>query len=64
MNAVFDTTLQTDRRKKHAREHENDYDDQSVHQNLNSFCIESTNDRVSASTTLGHISQNRIMENH
>ena len=37
MHAVFDKTLQTDRGKKHVREHEGDYNDQSVYKKLNSF---------------------------
>ena len=55
MRAVFDNTLQTDREKKCVRKHEGYYDAQSVYQKLNSFCIESTNARVSASTVLIYV---------
>ena len=60
MHAVFDNTLQTNRLNKHAREHEGDYNSQSVHQKLNSFCTESTNARISASTTLSYITSAKI----
>ena len=45
-HSVFDEKLQTDRGKKNSREHEGDYNAQSVCQKLNSFCTESTNARV------------------
>ena len=60
IHALFDKTLQTDRGKKHAREHEIYYDAQSMCQKLNSFCTESNNARVSASTTLSHVTSAKI----
>ena len=55
MHSVFDKTPQTHRRKKHVREHKNDYDAQSAHQKLNSFCTESNNASTRVSTTLNYI---------
>ena len=60
MHSVFDKMLQTGLRKKCAREHDNYYYDQSVHQKLNSFFTESTNSRVSASTALIYITSSKI----
>ena len=60
MCAFFDKTLQTDRWKKDVREHEGDYNYQSAHQKLDSFRTESTNYRVSASTTLSHVTSAKI----
>ena len=60
MHSIFDKTFQTNRGKKCARENENDYSAQSVHQNLNSFHTESTNARVSTSTALSYITSAKI----
>ena len=60
MHAVFDKKLQTDRGKKYVREHEKDYDEQSVNLKLNSFYTESNNARVSASTTLIYMTSAKI----
>ena len=60
VHATLDKTLQTDRVKKHAREHENDYDPQSVRQKLISFCTKSTNARISTSNALSHITSEKI----
>ena len=60
MHDVFDKSLQTDLEKKYVREHEGDYNTQSVIRKLNSFCSESTNTRVSASTTLSRITLAKI----
>ena len=60
MHAVFDKTLQTNRGKNNVREHERDYDGQRVCRKLNSFYTESTNARLSASTTLSYITSAKI----
>ena len=60
VRSVFDKKLQTDRGKKCLREYERDYDAQSVNKKLNSFCTESTNSRVSVSTTLSYITSAKI----
>ena len=54
MHAIFDKMSQTDRGKKHAREHKGDHNAQSLCLKMNSFCNESTNARVSSSTTLSY----------
>ena len=48
MCAVFDKTLQKDRGKKHAIEHERYYDTQRIYRKLNSFYTESTKALVNA----------------
>jgi hypothetical protein len=60
MYAVFDKTLQTDRGKKHVREHEEDFNAEGVYQKLSEFYTTSTNARVSASTTLSCITSAKI----
>ena len=60
MHDIFDKTVQSYRGKKCVREHERDYNFQSVHQKLNSFHTESTNNRVSSSTTLSYITSSKI----
>ena len=60
MNDVFYKTLQTGRGKTHAREHEGDYNIQSVCQKLNSFYTESTNAHVRAFTALSYASSAKI----
>ena len=60
MCAVFDKTLQIDRGKKHARDHESDYNAQSAHQKLIAFYTKSTNVRVRAFTALIYITSDKI----
>ena len=60
MNDDIDKTLQTDRGKKHARNHEEDYIVQSMHQKMNYFCTKSTNTRISASNALRYITLAKI----
>ena len=60
MHAVFDKALHTDRGKKDVREHEGDYNSQSVHQKLTLFYSESTNARISTSTTLSYVTPAKI----
>ena len=60
MYAVFDKTMQNDRGKKHAREHESDCDAQSVCQKLSAFCTKSTNACVRVSTTLSYATSAKI----
>ena len=60
MCAVFDKTLQTDRGKIYVKEHERDYDAQRLHRKFNSFYTESTDARVSSSTTLSYITSAKI----
>ena len=58
--AVFDEKLQTNRGKKYVREYEGCYNAQSLCQKLNSFCNESTNASVRASTELSYITSAKI----
>ena len=60
MHVVFDKTLRTGRGKKYTREREGYHNAQSVHQKLNSFYTESTNSRVSTSTTLRYITPAKL----
>ena len=60
MRTVFDKTLQPSRGKKHVRDHNSDYNDESDHKKLNEFHTKSTNSRISASTTLSYITPAKI----
>ena len=60
MHVFFDKTLQSDRGKKHMREHEGDYSAQSFYQKLNSFYTGSFNALVSTSTALSYIISAKI----
>ena len=60
IHAVFDKALQTDRGKKHMREHEVDYDAQLAYKKLSAFCTKSTTTRISASTTLSCVTSAKI----
>ena len=55
MHSVFSTTLQTDRGNKFVREHEDDFDAQTVYKKLHGFYTTSVGARVSASDMLSHI---------
>ena len=45
---------------KYVREHEGDYNAQSLHHKLNSFYTESTNSLVSASNRLSYVTSAKI----
>ena len=60
MHTAFDKKLQTDREKKHAREHEGYCNAQSACQKLNLFCTKSTNARASAFTALSYVTSAKI----
>ena len=52
MRGVFSEVLQTNRGKKYARDHEGDYNAQSVHEKLITFCTKSTKSCANASNAL------------
>ena len=60
MCTVFDKFLQTDRGKKHVREHERDFNAQITHEKWNLFYTKSTAARVNASDTLSCIKLTKI----
>lgn len=60
MCSVFSTTLLTDAGKKYVREHELDFDAQSVYEKLSTYCTNSTSARMNASDTLSYITSAKI----
>ena len=60
MQDFFYKMLQTNRGKKHVRDHESRYNYQSAHNKLSVFFTKSTNARVSASITLSFIISAKI----
>ena len=55
MHSIFSATLKTDRGNNFVREHEEDFDFQTDHNNLCVFYATSARARVSASDTLNYM---------
>ena len=60
MCSVFDTVLLTDKGKAIVREHEDDFDAQSVYEKLKEYCTKSAKASLEASKLLSHINSSRI----
>ena len=54
MESVFDKVLHTDGGKKHAREHEHDFNAQGICKKLVIFCTKSTKARANTIEMLSH----------
>ena len=60
MHSMFSATLLTDAGKKYVREHELDFDAQSVYEKLSTYYTNSTSARMNASDILSHITSAKI----
>ena len=60
MCSAFDTVLLTDKGKAIVREHEDDFDAQSVYNKLKEYCTKSTKASLEASKLLSYITSARI----
>lgn len=60
MHSMFDTVLLTDKGKAIVREHEDDFDAQTVYKKLKEYCIKSTKASLEASKLLSYVTSVRI----
>ena len=60
MYSVFDSVLLTDKGKAIVREHEDDFDAQSVYKKLKEYCTKSTKASLEASKLLSFVNSDRI----
>ena len=60
MSAAFDKVFQADRSKKHEKEHERYFNNQSANEKLSTFCTKSTKARSNVSDILSHITSAKI----